>query len=203
MVPTPEQVVPLLLPALADLREALQAGIDHADDLQPEQASRDPWYWSHSARWKACGTLRSATSDGWTLLPEVPNCGIHLRLDDLHVVRVLRSLGGTTPHPGSNRRRAQAWTGVQVLQGQFLLASAGSLPPLSLVVDWQEVDGEPELHVGLPAGPWRYGSVPRLYWRVPLPQAGIDLDTLVFDPGPDTGEPLVTLRVDPAEEEQA
>jgi hypothetical protein len=201
MIPTPEQVVPLLVPAIPDLRNALRRGIDFADDLQPDPTRRDPWFWSHSARWKACSILNGVEHEGWAVTPDVPNCGIHLRLGDLHVARVLRSLAGTTPHPGSNRRRVAAWQGVQ---GQLPLAENGTLPPLSLVVDWHEAeDGEPAIHVGLPAGSWTYGTNPRLHWRVLVPEDGLDLSSLRFDPGPDVGDTLVTLAIDPAEEGKA
>jgi hypothetical protein len=195
MIPTPEQVIPLVVPAVPDLRDAIRAGIDYADDVQPDLDERDPWYWSHSARWKARNSLRDIEDpEGWSLTPDIPNCGIHVRIGDLHEARVLRSLDGTTPHPGSNRRRRRAWTGVQ---GQFLLAD-GELPPLSLIIDWCARKGEPEIHVGLPAGPWEYGNA-ALHWRVALPEGGTDLKDLRFEPKPDPGLDLVDLTIDSAE----
>jgi hypothetical protein len=128
-------------------------------------------------------------------MPSVPNCGIHLSVDRLHAVRVLRSFGGTTPHPGTNHRRMDAWHGVQ---GQLPLSSSGSLPPLSLIIDWRNRDGEPELHLSLPAGAWSFLSPTRLHWRVELPEDGLALADLAFNPGPDAGDGLV-LHIDPAE----
>lgn len=131
--------------------------------------------------------------EGWSLVENVPNCGIHLRLDKMHVARVVRSLGGTTPHAGSNKKRTRAWDGVQ---GQLALASGGTLPPLSLIIDWQVIDEEPIVHVGLPAGNWDYGSTANLYWRIPLPDTGEDLSTLSFEPRADAGGSLVRLRIE-------
>jgi hypothetical protein len=201
VIPPPEAVLPLLIPALPDLGEALRAGIDYADSLQPDVQGRDPWYWSHSARWKARETLARSEKSGWALVRDIPNCGIHIRLGHLHLVRVLRSLEGNTPHPGSGVRRQDAWVGVQ---GQFPLGDGVSLPALSLIMDWQDAGGEPNLHLGLPVRPWQFLSVPRLHWRVPVFPGGTALDGVIFDPGPDTGsDRLVTLAVDPAEMEQA
>jgi hypothetical protein len=36
MIPTPEEVLPLVVPAVPALRAALRRGIDFADDLQPD-----------------------------------------------------------------------------------------------------------------------------------------------------------------------
>lgn len=196
--PQPDQVVPLLVPAAPALWDGLRAGIEHANSLQPDPDDRNPWYWAHSARWKACQRIESAAGVGedWSLVENVPNCGIHLRLDSMHVARVVRSFGGTTPHAGSNKKRARAWSGVQ---GQLALASGGTLPPLSLIIDWQVIDDEPIVHVGLPAGNWEYGSTANLFWRVPLPNADDDLSSLSFEPRVDAGGSLVRLRLDPVD----
>jgi hypothetical protein len=78
---------------------------------------------------------------------------------------------------------------------------------LSLIVDWRDSKGEPEIHVGLPAGGWGYKGKARLHWRVEVPEGGIDLSELRFNPadsGDGTGERLVDLlyevdEVDPKE----
>ena len=196
--PQPDQVIPLLLPAAPALWDALREGIEYANHLQPDEESRDPWFWSHAARWKASGRVAGSqvAEDPWSMVENVANCGIHILFDDLHIARVVRSLGGTTPHAGSNKRRNRAWNGVQ---GQLPLATGGALPPLSLIVDWQVTDDEPLIHVGLPAGNWQYGNTANLYWRVPLPAAGEDLSSLSFEPSPDAGGSLVRLKLDPSE----
>lgn len=196
MIPTPEQVIALFLPAITDIRGALRKGIAHADTLQPSREDRDRWYWSHSARWKACEILHGVEQrEGWNIAPNVPNSGIHIRVQELHVARLLRSLGGTTPHPGRNLQRRRAWSN----QGQLFLAE-GVLPPLSPIIDWHEDDeGEPEIHLGLPIGAWKMGAATRLYWRVPIAE-DIDLASLRFEGAEEIGEQLATLNIDPAEE---
>src|SRR5690242_19521007 len=118
MIPTPEQVIEIFLPAVADIRTALRKGIAYADTVQPDAAERDPWFWSHSARWTARNHLAQCEDREWDMPCGIPNCGIHVRAGGLHVARVVRSLSGSTPHPGPNRHRRKAWTN----QGQLFLA---------------------------------------------------------------------------------
>jgi hypothetical protein len=130
------------------------------------------------------------------LVPRVRSLGIHLRVGDLHVVRVLRSLEGDTPPPGKNRKRREAY-----IQGQLALAEPqGDLPALSLIADWQDYEGEPIIHLGLPAEPWEFGRSARMHWRIPLTAGGSDLASLAFEPEPDEGLPPVTLRIHPSED---
>lgn len=198
MVPTPAQILPIVEGALSPLRDALRRGIEYADDLQPDPLARDPFFWSHSARFKAGRDLMGKPpGDNWRLRPRVPNSGIHLQFDGIHLMRVLRSLRGTTPHPGPNARRQQAWTFLEP-------ALSGPYGPvaLELIADWQVADGEPVLHLGLPASPWRYGEPVKLHWRVPFPGDGEaeDWTRLTFNPGgDDSGYDLVALQIDPAE----
>lgn len=194
MIPTPEQVLPLVECAVPSLRKALRIGGSFADEIQPDADERDGHYWSHSARWRARKHLAAVPKDGWYLTPNVPNSGIHLRIGDLHRVRVLRSLGGTVPHPGSNRARRADW-----VQNALDLAGDG-LPALSLLADWQIFEDEPVIHCSLPRRPWSYTADPEVYWRVPITgDADSDLARLRFDPGLLPGDVFVTVKIDPAE----
>ena len=137
--------------------------------------------------------------EGYEVRSDIPNSGIHLRFQRLHVARVVRSFGGTTPAPGRNPSRRQAWKGLPV-QGQLSLADNAKLPPLSLIIDWQDIDGEPLIHVGLPRGEWAHGKSPRLYWRVPMPDEGVDIRSLRFDGSDDGfGGALLDIQIDAAE----
>jgi hypothetical protein len=187
VIPTPRQVLPILLPAAGPIRNSLRKGVAYADELQPESDTRDPWFWSHSARYSTLRHLAAANSrvgvEGWEVRSGVPNCGIHIRLGDLHLARVVRSLSGTTPPPGRNLARQRAWRGVGdpgPQQGQLNLDTDEGLPPLQLIVDWSDESGEPVIHVGLPSAPWDYRKAPRLHWRVQLPDEEVDLESLAF-----------------------
>jgi hypothetical protein len=196
MIPTLRDVAPVIECVIPSLYAALRAGLAYAEDQQPEPDDRDSYFWTTCARFEARNQLGLADGDGWALVPDVKSLGIHLRIGNLHAIRVLRSLQGGTPPPGRNKRRRSAY-----IQGQFPLADPeGDLPALSLIADWQDLDGEPIIHLGLPAGPWEFGRTARMYWRVPLPGDGLDLNSLVFDPLPDDGTAPVTLRVHPSED---
>ncbi len=167
-----------------------------ADNLQPDLDTRNPWFWSDCARFQA-GRELAAEQDEWAMGEAVPSYGIHLRVGELHIGRVVRTLHGSTPHPGRNPARRRAWSNPQPpVQGQLPLGGEANLPPLSVILDWHERAGEPEVHIGLPIGPWRYQKAPRLHWRVPLPDDAADLDALRFDPGPDTSDTFI--EIDPA-----
>jgi hypothetical protein len=184
-------VLPVIECTVPDLTKGLRLGIGYADGQQPDLDDRDPWFWSHSARWRARRHLLGVKeTDGWAITRRVPNSGIHLCIKDIHTVRILRSLGGTVPHPGRNRARRDDW-----IQGT-LKPSDGGLPPLSLLMDWQVHDDEPLVYLSLPKRPWSYGSDPELHWRVPVTgDADEDLNNLRFDPGLLPGD----VMVDPAE----
>jgi hypothetical protein len=195
-VPSPADVLPLVECTVPSLVKALQLGIGYADEQQPDPDDRDQWFWSHSARWRARRQLLSVAAEGWSINPDVSNSGIHLCVDQVHCLRVLRSLGDTVPHPGSNRARRDAW--IQ----DTLPPRDGSLRPLSLLADWCVHDDEPRIYLSLPKRPWTYGSDPELYWRVPVTgDASQDLANLRFDPGLLPGDVMVTVKVDPAESE--
>jgi len=81
-------------------------------------------------------------------------------------------------------------------QGQLNLASEGTLPPLSLIIDWHDQNGEPVIHVGLPVGPWGHQKKEQLHWRVALPDAGEDFSSLSFV-GSDEGGSI--LEIDDSE----
>ncbi len=196
VTPTPQHVLPLVEPVAAPVLRALRLGAGYADDLQPDTDGRDRWFWSHCARFRARQVLAAADKAGWVLVDDVPNSGIHLRVRDLHRVRVLRSLEGTTPHPGRNKARLDYYH-----QEALLLANDNSLPPLSLIMDWRMVEDEPSIHIGLPKGRWDYGSAAKLYWRVPVTgDPNEDLKNARFDPGVSPGDVTVTLLVDESEE---
>ena len=198
---TDSRAVPLLAECVPHIRDALHTGIDYADDLQPGRHDRDPWFWSHSARYRAKTALRQARQvDGtWELVPDVPNSGIHVRVQQMHVVRVLRSAGDTTPAPGQNLRRRRDWSQHQQLSFPFADAK-GELPPLNLILDWTtDADGSLVMHVGMPLGVWPYGKDPMLAWRVPLP-AGDELGGLAFA-GSDEPIGPVPLRIHDSEQE--
>jgi hypothetical protein len=200
VIPTPAQVLPIIECAIPSLANALRVGAAFADDLQPSPFGRDPWYWSASARWKARGVLAAETdSDRWCVAERVPNSGIHLCVDDIHKVRVLRSLDGTTPHAGRNLARRQAW-----FQDALLLGRGGDITALSLIADWQFSGDEPVIHVGMPKAPGSFGLGAELHWRVPVTgDAGYDLGNLSFDPGNPPDDISVTLKFDPAESQDA
>jgi hypothetical protein len=197
VIPTPEEVLPLMEDCIPHLIKALSLGMGLADDLQPDPQHRDPWFWSHTARWRAKKHLIGVTAhipDSWSIAPGVANSGIHLSIAAVHHVRVLRSLGGTAPHPGRNRARRAAW--IQ----DTLRFDDGGLPALSLLADWQDSNDEPVIHLSLPKRPWTYGSPPELHWRIPVTgDTGHDLNNLRFNPDSPNDDVLVTFRVDPAE----
>lgn len=198
---TADNAVPLLADCLPHIREALHFGIDYADDLQPDRRNRDPWFWSHSARHRAKTALQQTAQadDGWDLVAGVSNSGIHVRVAQLHLVRVLRSAGGTTPAPGHNLQRRRAWSQHQQLSFPFASAE-GELPPLNLILDWStDIEGSLVMHVGMPVGVWPYGKDPMLAWRVPLP-ADDDIGGLTFV-GSDEPIGPVPLRIHDSEQE--
>jgi len=197
-MPTPHDVLPLAECTIPHLAKGLRLGIGFADELQPRTDDRDSWFWSHSARWRTRGHLLSVPKrEGWGINPKAPNSGIHLRLQDIHTVRVLRSLSETVPHPGRNRARCDAW-----MQGT-MPPNDGTLPALSLLIDWRVRDDEPDeplIYLSLPKRPWRYGAKPELHWRVPITgDADQDLANLRFEPGMFPGDVMVTIKVDPSE----
>ncbi len=197
--PGPEDVLPLLECVAGILPHALRTGMAWADELQEPDVARgapvDRHFLAHSARHRARRILteEAARAQGWDIVPGVPNSAIHLRFGGLHVARVLRSSNGTTPAPGPNLARRQAW------QQQLPLVGGGqeAIPPLSLVIDWHpSADGEPVMHVGLPRGVWNYRSDPLLVWRHPFPVE--DILDLRFSPEPDD-ELDIILRIDDEE----
>lgn len=175
--PRPEAVVPLLEAVATPFWTCLGDAIEYANELQPDPDAADPYFWSHSARFHLRNALRDAQADPgvWSLRPEVSNCGVHLLLGGMHVVRVLRSMAGTTPHAGHNPKRRSAW-----VQAQLPLASGGELPPLSLILDWHLDGDEPVVHVGLPYANWNFQGEPKIHWRVPMPGEGEDFSALSF-----------------------
>lgn len=194
---TPDVILPLFEP-IADLAyDATDHGIEYADGLLAY--TNNPWYWSHSARYAILGYLtnRLVEIERWGLRANVPNCGIHLSLDNAHSVRFVRSLGGQTPPPGQNRRRKAAWTNHPSLP---LDVGPERLPLVNLLMDWQVVNDEPVIHVSLPRGPWAYGAPMKVNWREPLPRPAVGgISSLSFK-GDDGGDPLNVVVIEPSEQ---
>lgn len=167
--------------------------------------SRDPWYWAHSARWRALGWLRGCDKNGWSVADRVPNSGIHLAIVGVHKIRVLRTLDGSTPPPGGNRARRQA--GCKGYLGCRLHSRWGRrerFPPYRLSLTGRCRAIVRSSMFGLPKRPWDYQSGPELHWRVPVTgDATSDLARLTFDPGVPYGDVYVTLKIDPSEERGA
>ena len=190
---SPDEVVPRLASCVPTVSEALRCGIDAANEGQPDASDRDPWYWSHTVRFTARRGLEKTSdpSDDWQLISGIPNSGIHLRVDGLHVVRVLRSASGTTPAPGHSRRRQEAWQQFQQLQFPF---GGEGLPPANLVLDWTtDHADEVVMHLGMPMGVWEHGKHPILAWRVLL-ASDDNLEELSFV-GTDVDDVPIRLRV--------
>lgn len=103
-------MIPLIECAVPSLIKALAKGAAFADSLQPDAPGRDPWFWSHSARFRAKTLLATTEKEGWNIVAAAPNSGIHLVFDGLQPARVLKSMNGTIPHAGPNITRQHAWT---------------------------------------------------------------------------------------------
>lgn len=199
MIPTPKQVVPLLLDASEQLYGALNHGISYADALQPDPGSVDPWFWAHGARFDALRTLTRGAPQDWKIRPKVANSGIHLLIQDLHKARVAKAADGFVPAPGSSQKKRRDYVGIQS-QLLYDMGEGLFLPALSLLIDWQvNRDREAVLHLSLPLQPWRWGQDPTVHWRVPLPPGGaLSLTDMAFDPGSDDGD-VLEVSLDPAE----
>ncbi len=206
MIPTPEQVLPLLAPLASAVPAALRQGMEAADALQPEPAARDNYFWSHSARFYNKRELARNAGNGWLLLDDVPNTGIHIVLQDVHRIRVLRSLNGTVPHPGRNLARRDAWAQPPG-QGEFFLSAdnelsldnaRSALPAMNLLIDWHQEQGEPVICVSLPRAPWSYQDNIRVYWRKPFPTAD-EFANMRFAPPPVRDDFSDIIRIDPGE----
>lgn len=189
IIPQPADVLPVIEPWVQPMLDSLHHGIDYANDLQPKDGAVEQWFWAHSARF---ATRRELLAQGAPISRTAPNAAIQFTFDGIHHARLVRSLWDDTPHPGRNRRRQAAWVGIGI-QGQFAFPSAkGTLPPLSLLFDWQERGDEPVVHCSLPVGSWRFMQRARLHWRVPL-LGGSALANLRFDAPDDGGEPQIVI----------
>jgi hypothetical protein len=200
MVPTSAQVMPMFDPIAKPIYEAIYSGVGYADDLL--NYTDDPWYWSHSARFTIRNILSTelAIIDRWSLATRVPNSGVHLIADNIHPVRVVRSLAGDVPQPGRNRARQLAWCNPDNTL-DLTVGQENPLPLVNLLIDWHLRDDEPIVHVSLPIGPWRYGKPTRVHWREPLQRGGAaSIGDLVFEGGDDDSG-LLTVTIDPTEAE--
>lgn len=197
---SPATVLPIVAEAGEAIYEALRHGAGYADTLQPDLEGADPWFWSHSARFAARGHLSRHPGSSWSLVPRVPNSGIHLLVGD-HRIRVVRSLARGIPHPGGNRARNSAWVGVPYQLQLGLTDGAGAQVSLSLIADWYlDAEREPLVHLSLPVGPWKYQENPRTHWRLILPAGGsVGIEQLPGFAGGDDGELIEEIPIDPSE----
>lgn len=210
MIPTPSRAATLLNSVGPAIWTSVQAGVEAANNIQPTPEGRDNHFWSHCARYhnKKRLLVESQKHRGeWQLIPDVPNTGIRIVIDDVHQVRVLRSLHGDVPHPGRNRARRESWSQPSTQRELFVTADNRlvdeddeSLRALNMLIDWHlDRHGEPVINVSLPMGPWEFEHLVRVYWRVPLPGAD-DFANIAFNPPqPSSHEFGNLLRVDPDE----
>jgi hypothetical protein len=185
--------VPLLSNLGPAVWASVRAGVEGADNLQPSTPQRDNHFWAHCARFynKRALIEESDKHAEWVLIPDVPNTGIHVVLNNVHRIRVLRSLNGNTPPPGRNRARREAWAQPST-QGEFYLTADNhlltendgqSLPAFNLILDWHlDKTGEPAISVSLPRGPWQFKKEVRVHWRVRLPGSEEEFAGTSFDP---------------------
>ena len=209
VIPTPDQVLPLLAPLGRSVPRALRDGIEKADELQPDSRSRDNYFWSHCARYYSRASLAMEKDPSWTLIGDVANTGIHIILNSVHRIRVLRSLNDQPPPAGGSRARREAWAQPSAQSALFHTATnellvdppPDTLPAMNLLLDWREESAEPIVYVSLPIGPWGFNERIRVHWREPLMDLEDDLGDLAFDPPrvPDTEDFGVFVSVDPAE----
>lgn len=193
MIATPQDVATLISPAAGPLHDALRIGHDFADQTMLDT---DAAFHSHCVRYRAKMALSAHDSPEWSLTPGVSNSGIHLRLGGLHQARLLRSLNGTTPHPGESQARRAAWSNPEQLV--LALDDTRNLAPMSLLLDWHFVDDEPVVHISLPKRPWKFGRSPQLHWRARLLDTGSNLDALEFK-GDHEAQIDVSIDIDPNE----
>ena len=208
MIPTPDQVLPLLAPLAGAVPSAIRDGMDAADLLQPDPLVRDNHFWSHSARFYHRRSLATAQAESWQLIEGVPNTGIHIILENVHRIRVLKSLNGLVPHPGSNPTRRADWA-QPAAQGEFFLSADnrllveepdGVLPAMNLLIDWHQKRGEPAIFVSLPKAPWDYKDSIRVHWRRPFPtEPGGEFGSVGFNPPPVNDDFSTIVRIDPGE----
>jgi hypothetical protein len=197
VIPTPDEIVPKIECAVPTLIKVLTKGSAYADDLQPAKDKRDPWFWSHAARFRARQLLAEATKDGWDIVRSAPNSGIHLTFKGFQPARVLKSLNGNAPHAGPNGARQLAWT----FDDEALdLRSISGLTAVPLLFDWHISENGPVVHAGIPKRPGSFRSGAELYWRIPITgDADEDLNNLSYDPTDPMPDAGVILKVDPAE----
>ena len=169
---------------------ALRDGIEKADELQPDSRSRDNYFWSHCARYYSRASLAMEKDPSWTLIGDVANTGIHIILNSVHRIRVLRSLNDQPPPAGGSRARREAWAQPSAQSAFFHTATnellvdppPDTLPAMNLLLDWREESAEPIVYVSLPIGPWGFNERVRVHWREPLMDLEDDLGDLAFDP---------------------
>lgn len=206
VIPTPEQALPVLEPLASALPSAIRDGVEQADAVQPDALTRDNYFWSHCARFYNKRSLNRMHGSDWHLIEDVPNTGIHIVLNGVHRIRVLRSLGGLVPHPGSNGARRAAWSQPPA-QGRLFHSAENELlvdppedklPAMNLLIDWHLKDGEPVISVSLPRAPWEYEQAIRVHWRRPLP-SDEDFAGLSFSPPPVNDDFGSLVEIDPGE----
>jgi hypothetical protein len=195
---TPKLVFPMLEEVSSVLYRALDAGIEYADSQQPDDEDFNSHYWSHSARFTAHNYLAHCDGKTWKLVDGIPNFGVHITLNGVHKLRVVKSINNGAPSPGRNKTRQIDWVGYSE-QLQFELPFDGNapLPPLSLLVDWNaDQNREPIVHVSLPNGSWKFGERARVHWRELLTsEANISINDLAFTLT-DDGDPTISIETE-------
>lgn len=168
----PAEALAHLASPLRVLRDCLEDGGSFADSTL-EERPYDPHMWAHLTRYHARNELYAAEKEAtnWSMGRKLANSGIEIVCDPL-VVRVLKTQGSTTPHPGSNSARMNFWSqAVAVTQMRLpLLFGSKSMPhAANVIVDWTiGTDKEILLALAKPVGTWKYRHNPKLQWRRPV-----------------------------------
>lgn len=155
----------------------------------------DPWYDAHTARRVARADLEGLQEQGELaayLDPAVANSGIHLSRPGLHV-HVRRGGMLSVPAPGHSFTKRVFYTQrIPTLWDD----PSDELVELNALLLWAaRSDGSVELNLVVPAGPWPYGSKPKLLAFMTV----LDDDAGEFEVVDDFGDDLVA-EVFPDEE---
>ena len=161
----PAEALDHLADPLRSVRDCLDDGISWADTTM-EGHPPDPYLWSHLARYRARNLLSEVAAGHWSMGRNLANSGIEIVCNPL-VVRVLKTQGSTTPHPGRNHARMKYWSQIPSQIRLPLIFGGKPMPQTpNLIVDWTVgPDKEILLALAKPRGVWKYRGNPRLEWR--------------------------------------
>lgn len=167
----PNEALAHLTEPLRALRDCLEGGGSFADSTL-EGHPPDAHMWAHLTRYRARNELYEAegAATGWGMGRKLANSGIEILCDPL-VVRVLKTQGSTTPHPGGNSARIKFWSQAVMTQLRLplLFGNNSMRQGANLIVDWTiGPDKEILLALAKPLGPWQYRHHPKLQWRKPV-----------------------------------